>query len=220
MILGAIMTERDMFLRVLELYMTTGGSLLRTIISNTHNKLGFATLPDFLNDNDVKHQMFHLWQKRCCCKERIEKKGLTDTQWLKMYRIDNGKCAAITHPPFGNCFCQYASPATAHPDILDVSVGETIISSIDCLKMEVSVDVLEALRKIKKIRNYLAHKTKMELDLSQFNKAWTELTHCLVTLGEFIDEETKMKVEFEIRSLQDKTYDAKDMVATLSVVII
>ncbi|KAJ8313881.1 hypothetical protein KUTeg_008442 [Tegillarca granosa] len=210
------MTDTDMFLRVLELNTTTGGSLVRTIISNTYNKLGYASLTDFLNDDAVKHQMFHLWQKKCCCNERSAKREFTRAQWLKMYRIDSSKCAAITHPPAGDCFCQYASPATVQLDIIiDVSVGETFMSSIDCLKREVSVDVLEALGTMKKIRNRICHKTKMELDLRKFNETWTELTRCLVKLGEFINEETKKKVQYDIGCLQDKTYDAKDKIITI-----
>lgn len=157
---------RRRFFIILSVLFKVAAPLFRQPIEKHFNLKGFKTFKDFLNDQCVKHSLFHMRYSKKCCQDTkkcsiIPQRHLDKFQFDQLYTISSGSgCVSM-------CHCCISANNISLED-LDISLASPLLTEFCSVYVAANQYAYDTLRKC---RNNLSHSANGKLDEIRYNEA-------------------------------------------------
>ena len=151
--------------------------LFRKQLENIYRRSQLSCLQDFLNQQKVKHTLFHFRHKKItCCKDKANCKNynmlpLYQTQWNLLY-------TKVGQNPQHFCHCIFTANPVQTAD-LEITLASLIL--MNCCNLAQPIE--HAIRSLRHYRNeYLGHNTDFGIPETEYKVLWQDMTTFILQL--------------------------------------
>lgn len=173
-----------------------------------------STFENFLNDENNKHILFHLYFPKhpCCycmkeglagpmnrgCLFRSQFNVLYDDTGLPSPHHEQRTASKVTR----YCLCKYSAKCSVEVDQLDITLFCNIIKHVCPHKMNLAL-----VESIKEVRNYVSHCGHYELSIQDFEDRWKTLQNATLGLAGEISSTCTRMFKAEISRILNSSKD-------------
>ncbi|KAK3099272.1 hypothetical protein FSP39_001957 [Pinctada imbricata] len=163
---------------------------------------GSLSLCDFLEKN--KHTLFHLYAKKCCCKQLQQNRStpMCKSQWDSLFMQNTSSCKKGKNI---DCPCKYDCKSGITTKVMDVTLCCLVINKI-CHGIDVN-----HIKTIREIRNNLIHAESARLDVLTFNGYMNRVKTAICQLAKNVSTTLHTDTVKMISELENRLMDPVEL---------
>ncbi|KAK3099776.1 hypothetical protein FSP39_009494 [Pinctada imbricata] len=171
---------------------------------------GSLSLCDFLEKN--KHSIFHLYAKKCCCKQLQQNRSnpMYKSQWDSLFMQNTSSCQKGKNI---DCPCKYDCKPGLTTNVMDITLCCLVINNI-CPAVD-----LNHIKTIREIRNNLIHAESARLDLPTYNGYWNRIKTAICQLAQNVSTMLHTDTVNKIDELETRVMDPVELSELRNLVI-
>ncbi|KAK3106318.1 hypothetical protein FSP39_017604 [Pinctada imbricata] len=175
---------------------------LRRFIEHNYTTNGFARFDGFLDQWNIKHNLFHLRFKSCCsvhCTNANRSTPICTEQWDLLYK------ETLSRNPHGDgrkCPCMYTAIPGVTTEVMDVTLCCLLLRN--CMSGGINMVHIE---QICAVRNQILHSNSATLDEQTFNDIWRRLEKSLLHIAAQVSSEFHNEVRKTIKETKTSFCD-------------